>query len=125
MMFRRGNDFAATEQYKCKYRDPSPFDCAQGQDDDVGEGPLRVERRKIGDSGTGNDWNKQRQIQGSFTTFRMTTWGEGLLRGGEVEDRRQKNRQRLEQATTRTGNNKYRDPSPFDYAQGQDDDFKK
>jgi hypothetical protein len=96
-----------------------------GTDNDWNRGLFEVERRKIGNSGTGNDWNKQRQIQGSFTTFRMTTWGEGLLRGGEVEDRRQKNRQRLEQATTRTGNNKYRDPSPFDYAQGQDDDFKK
>jgi hypothetical protein len=56
-----------------------------------GRGFFEVERRKIGDrrtdndwnrqrleqatTGTGNDWNKQRQIQGSFTTFRMTTWG--------------------------------------------------
>jgi hypothetical protein len=55
-----------------------------------------VERLRIGDRRTGNDWNKQRQIQGSFTSFRMTTWREGLLQGGEAEDRRQKNRQRYD-----------------------------
>jgi hypothetical protein len=54
-----------------KYGDPSPFDYAQGQDDNVKQATANILKQattKQATTKTSND-----EIQGSFTPFRMTT----------------------------------------------------